>query len=354
MKKAPEVHPFPGCPALDGFHCQTNSLAKMFLFHGHPLSEEMLLGLGAGLGFMYWRMKGDPRAGVPDSVFIGGRGNTKDFFADIGGRTGVGITVMSTAGAKKAEAALLAKLARREPVMLYGDMGFLPWFRFPGEYHFGGHTFVVCGFDGKEKMLASDMDPGAAGLKKGFYSEISLEELRMARGSTFKPFPPKNTAVDFDFSRFHAPREKDVRDAIRQEARAMLNPPIKNLGVKGIAYASKEILKWPGYFNDRDLRMNLFQIYIYIEIGGTGGGSFRPMYARFLKEAAKSTGISRLASIADSIAASAKLFTKIALLLKDAENDPDIRKRIEQAADLYKRIAELEGQAFQELAACVG
>jgi hypothetical protein len=35
-------------PALDGYHCQTNSLAKIFHYRGDPLSEDMLLGLGGG------------------------------------------------------------------------------------------------------------------------------------------------------------------------------------------------------------------------------------------------------------------------------------------------------------------
>jgi hypothetical protein len=38
--------------------------------------------------------------------------------------------------------------------------------------------------------------------------------------------------------------------------------------------------------------MNLFSLYVFIEIGGTGGGCFRYMYARFLNEAAGVTGSS--------------------------------------------------------------
>ena len=42
----PVVTPLPGFAALDGCHCVTNSLAKIFYYFGHPLSEEMLFGLG--------------------------------------------------------------------------------------------------------------------------------------------------------------------------------------------------------------------------------------------------------------------------------------------------------------------
>ena len=56
-KLSPDLQPFPNCPALDGCHCVPNSLAKIFHHAGHSLSEEMLLGLGAGIGFIYWQMK---------------------------------------------------------------------------------------------------------------------------------------------------------------------------------------------------------------------------------------------------------------------------------------------------------
>jgi hypothetical protein len=164
------------------------------------------------------------------------------------------------------------------------------WVSFPGSifpagYHFGGHTFVACGFDGRETALGSDMEAKTAGVKKGFYAPISLERLRKARGSTFKPFPPKNLWFEFDFARFHAPQAKTIAEAIAQTADAQLHPPIKNFGVSGMRHTAAQLPKWPSLFNDFALRMNLFNLYIFIEIGGTGGGAFRAMYARFLDEA---------------------------------------------------------------------
>ncbi|MDH5375883.1 MAG: BtrH N-terminal domain-containing protein [Candidatus Bathyarchaeota archaeon] len=174
--KDSNITPFDNCPALDGYRCQTNSLAKIFHYHNCPLSEDMLLGLGAGMGFMYWHQKGIP-------PFIGGRGNVKNFFQDLGKRTSVPIELKSTSSEKKAKRNLLDKLLRREPVMVYADMGFLPWFDLPEGYHFGGHTFVICGYDGQDPVLASDMDQKATGLKRGFYYPITLEQLGKARNS---------------------------------------------------------------------------------------------------------------------------------------------------------------------------
>jgi hypothetical protein len=342
---SPTITPFARCPALDGYHCQTNSLAKIFHYYGHPLSEDLLLGLGAGMGFIYWRMQ----IGGEKVVFIGGRGNTKDFFADIGQRTGVGIRVVTTSSARKAERQLLAHLARKEPVMLFGDMGLLPWFDFPVEYHFGGHTFTVCGFDGNDTVLASDMDQRAAGLKTGFYTPISLEQLRHARGSPHKPFPPKNAQLEFDFAHFRHPQPDDVWSAVRQVAEAQLHPPIKNLGVKGIRYAAKELPKWPAMFEDEALRMNLFNLYVFIEIGGTGGGCFRYMYARFLNEAAALTESRELAEIAMLLNESGTLFSDVGRLFVDADTAVDIDDRLGVASDRFDAIADKERDAFARL-----
>jgi hypothetical protein len=298
------------------------------------------------MGFIYWKMK--MNSGT--YVFIGGRGNNKNFFDDFGKRAGVKISTLSTASASKAEASLLEKLAKQEPVMMFGDMGLLPWFELPKDYHFGGHTFVICGFDGKSTALASDMDQKAAGLKKGFYSEITLEQLRKARGSTHKPFPPKNTYLEFDFAEYHDPRPEDLVSALKQTAESQLNPPIKNLGVKGLRYTANEILKWPQMFGDKELRMNLFSLYIYIEIGGTGGGCFRYMYSRFLKEAAKIVGDKALEEASAMFDQAGRKFTQVGLMFENAEKMKDINEKLSAASEKFEEIAEIEENAYERLA----
>jgi len=337
------------CPSLDGYHCQTNSLAKIYYYHGHSISEEMLLGLGSGMGFIYWKMK----MGTSAYVFIGGRGNNKQFFNDLGNRTGVKIETISTGSTKKAESALLEKMNLKEPVMLFGDMGFLPWFDLPQDYHFGGHTFVICGYNGEGSVLASDIDNKASGLKKGFYYPITLEQLSKARSSTYKPFPPKNTYLKFDFIRYHKPNADDIYSAIKQTAVSHLNPPIKNLGIKGLRYTSREILNWPDLFSEYELRMNLFSIYIFIEIGGTGGGCFRYMYSRFLQESAKITKNDYLLNSADKIQTAGELFSKIGLLFKDAEGTNNLQSNINKASNIFADIADLEEDAYVELSSII-
>jgi len=345
LKLSADLQPFPNCPALDGCHCVTNSLAKMFHHAGHPISEEMLLGLGAGMGFVYWQMK----LGGETSVFVGGRANLKDFSEDVGRRTGVRIAEMRTGSAKKAEETLLRSLQKQQPVMLGADMGFLPWFDFPAGYHFGGHSFVTCGFDGHETVLGSDMEAKSAGIKKGFYAPISLDQLRKARASAFKPFPPKNLWFDFDFKRFRNPSGKSIAEAIAQTAGAQLHPPIKNLGISGIRHTAAQLPKWPSLFNDFQLRMNLFNLYIFIEIGGTGGGAFRAMYARFLDEAASIAKNPVWADAAEIFRESARRFSSIGQSFKDAATAANLGEKMQNAAQEFHVIANLEERVWGQL-----
>jgi len=58
--------PLTGFATYPTHHCVTGSMKHVYDFHGHPVSEDLLLGLGRGLGFVYFHIKGtDP--------FYGGR-----------------------------------------------------------------------------------------------------------------------------------------------------------------------------------------------------------------------------------------------------------------------------------------
>ncbi|NTU62692.1 MAG: BtrH N-terminal domain-containing protein, partial [Chloroflexi bacterium] len=129
------IQPIAGFKALDGCHCVTSSFKKMCAFNGYDISEEMLFGLGAGLGFMYWQRRG----ALP---FFGGRGHN-DFNQALAQRTGIQIVEHETSSRQKAERELLRMLDVGQPVCLYADMAFLTYMDLPEDAHFGGHLIVV-------------------------------------------------------------------------------------------------------------------------------------------------------------------------------------------------------------------
>lgn len=66
-----------------GMHCITNAMKQIFNFYGHPLSEEMLFGLGEGLDFAYINMAHSP--------MVSGRSKIMEFEGILSKRLGVGM-----------------------------------------------------------------------------------------------------------------------------------------------------------------------------------------------------------------------------------------------------------------------
>jgi len=331
------IKPLEGFKSLITHHCFTGSMRHIYEFHGCPVSEDLLLGLGAGIGFIYWHVKGT----LP---FYGGRANVgrpgeEGLARTAGRRTGVRVESFQTGSARKAEKALLDLLEAGEPVMVHVDMGLLPYFHFPTEYHFGRHIVVVAGYDpGARQVLVADRDEEL--------HPVSLEDLARARGSRFKPFPPQHTWYTFDFSGKRPPEPEQVRQAICETTAAMLEPPITNLGVKGIRKAARLTLKWPESMDEEPLRSACFNVFIMIDAeGGSGGGLFRYMYNCFLREAAEITSDERLIPVADGFQRLGDRWQVVAETFKHASEAPD------PASLLGEGVAPLDALADQEEAA---
>ena len=335
------LKPLEGFQHVTTHHCVTGSMRHVYAYNDHDISEEMLLGIGRGVGFIYWHMKGTP-------PIVGGRANferpgEEGLAKTTGRRTGVAVESYTTSSARKAERTLLEMLDEGQPVMIYCDMGFLPYFDFgDSEYHFGGHAVVVCGYDAETRqVLIADRD--------GMYP-VSMEDLEKARGSTYKPFPPMHKWYTFDFSQKRQPTANEVRQAIAEQARGMLEPPISNIGVKGIRKAAKRALKWPDLMDENELRFTLFNTFIFIDAtGGTGGGIFRYMFSRFLREAAGITGDARLNESADAFQHIGDRWQEVAAIFKGGWEADDPAAVLPETTAPLMEIADLEAAAWGRL-----
>jgi hypothetical protein len=304
----------------------------------------MLLGIGAGVSFSYWQFKGQ----LP---FIGGRGNVgrpseEGMEKTAGRRTGVAVEWYTTTSVRKAERALLELLEEGQPVMIQCDMGFLPYFDFGGEeYHFGGHVVVVCGYDAQTgQVLVADRDEAL--------HPVPMEDLSKARGSTFKPFPPKHKWYVFDFSRKRLPTADEVREAIREQAQTMLEPPIRNIGVQGIRKAAHMVPTWPEKLTPDEVRWTLFNTHMFINPdGGTGGGIFRYMFSRFLSEGAEITGDARLAESAAVFRHIGGEWEALGQWFRQASEAPEPAQVLGECAAPLNHLADLEEAAWGQLQA---
>jgi hypothetical protein len=330
--------PISGFKHVETHHCVTGSMRDIFASNGSSISEDMLLGLGEGVGYMYWHQKGQP-------PFIGGRATPEPSLEVlVSQRLGVTISDHVTSSAKKAETTLIELLKQGILVMLQVDMGFLPYFDFGGtEYHFGGHAVVACGYDAAtHEVLIADRDADL--------HPVPMDILQQARGSTYKPFPPKNRWLTFDFTNLHAPMVQDIYRAISHQTNFMLHPPISNMGVKGIRKSGQMIPLWPEQMTDDDLKWALFNGYIFISpVGGTGGGAFRYMFSRFLAESAVLTGDKQLAASADDFHHIGDQWETVGEWFKQASERPDRAAIVSEVAAPLNAIADLEETAWTQL-----
>jgi len=336
------LKPLPGFKHFPTHHCVTGSMRHIYVHNDHDVSEEMLLGIGSGVSFSYWHFKGQ----LP---FIGGRGNVgrpseEGMEKTAGRRTGVAVEWYVTSSARKAERALLELLDAAQPVMIQCDMGFLPYFDFGDvDYHFGWHVVCVCGYERETRqVLIADRDRDL--------HPVSMEDLAAARGSVFQPFPPKHKWYTFDFGGKRLPTADEVRQAITEQAHTMLEPPIRNVGVKGIRKAAQMIPKWPQTLTPDEVRLSLLNTHLFINPdGGTGGGIFRYMFSRFLQEGAEITGDSRLAESADQFRHIGDEWEELGRWFRAASEAPEPAKILAQCVSPLSNLANLEARAWQEL-----
>ena len=293
-----------------GVHCESSALRDIFEFYGFTFSESMIFGLGSGLGFIYWYGKQMPYP------FVGGR--ARDLHKNLCNNLGVSVKVNKTSSKTKAYEALRKLIAEDVPVMIHVDMPFLKYLGLPKEAHFGGHVVVVAGID-ENKGVVYIADTNFEKLQTA-----TLKELEEARASKFKPFPPENKWFTFDFSSELTSLKRAIKIGINKTVKTMSEPPIRNLGTRGIQHFANEIVKWPKEYPPIKLPFQqLYEVtYIMLEEDGTGGGFFRYLYSKFLKEASEYLGIKEVADLGEQYRHVGEKWTKVAHLIRDIPSNP--------------------------------
>ena len=292
-----------------GKNCMTSCLWKLLHHLGYDISEEMLVGIASGLGFIYWKMKQMP------TPFVGGMNGGK--FPTILGlavdRLGGEWKVLKSISLKRAHGHLRQTLEMNQPALVCVDLGFLNYLSLGGDDHFGMHTILVYGID-EAKDLAYISDRFATPIT------ISLSDLQEARASEYHPFPALNKIMQVLMPENLVPLEEIIPSAIKNNANFMLNPPISNAGAKGILKWNQELKKYPKILPDnRTITQALIEHFVYIEVGGSGGALFRRMYSQFLKEASqvmRDPELHRISFLYDEIS---DLWSQVAIALTPNE-----------------------------------
>src|SRR5699024_5583123 len=246
-----------------GQHCETTASGTLLKSLGIEMSEALLFGIGEGLGYIYWDMKN------MNFPFIGGRIKPDLLTRNIVNNLNLQMEVKETSSKNKAWEHVRQNIDQGVVVGLKLDSYYLDYFT--NKVHFAGHYVAMYGYDDSFAYLVDTKQQG--GMVK-----TSLENLALARNEK-GPMSSKNLSYTIKKEE-DMPNLKDVIiTAIKNNSLDYMNPPIKNLGYKGIKKTSLEIKKW--FERSENIEDDLVLAATLMDRGGTGGSLFRNMYRDF-------------------------------------------------------------------------
>ncbi|MFN0255610.1 BtrH N-terminal domain-containing protein [Pedobacter ureilyticus] len=316
--------------AFDGQHCETTATGTLLRQLGIELSEPMLFGLGQGLGFIFWNMK------TMDFPFIGGRVKPDLLTENLARNLNLKLIVKETSSAQKAWDNVKELIDHGQVVGLKLDCFHLEYFSRP--FHFAGHYTALYGYDNDDAFLVDTKQQG--GLVK-----TSLKSLALARAEK-GPMSSKNLYYTLHKTDKAYDLKTAITNAIRNNAIEHINPPITNIGYKGIYKTSAEIVKW--FKASKDIEGEFKTAAMLMEKAGTGGALFRNLYRDFLRESSDLLKIDQLKTGHEAFVEIAGLWTSIAQLFEKVSETKDL-KYIEQAAAILKTISTKEKKIMEIL-----
>lgn len=313
-----------------GQHCETTATGSLLNQIGIELSEPMLFGIGEGLSYIFWNMK------IMDFPFIGGRVKPDVLTENICRNLNLKLDVIETSSAKKAWENVIKHLEKGKAVGLKLDCYHLDYFT--NKFHFAGHYVAMYGYDDEFAYLV-DTD------QQGGKVKTTLKNLELARNER-GPMSSRNRTYTISKTDKTYDLEKIIKKAIYNSATDFLNPPIKNIGYKGILKTSAEIKKW--FKNSKDIKGDFQITAMLMEKAGTGGSLFRNLYRDFLKESAELLNSKEIKECYVEYSEIAKLWKKVSELFHKAGETKDI-KYINQASETLIDISEREKMAMEKL-----
>ncbi len=313
-----------------GQHCETTATGSLLYQIGIDLSEPMLFGIGEGLGYIFWNMK------IMDFPFIGGRVKPDVLTENICRNLDLDLEVKETSSVKKAWENVKTYLDRGKAVGLKLDCYHLDYFT--TKIHFAGHYASIYGYDDTMAYL-NDTN------QQGRNAQTSLKSLELARNER-GPMSSRNRSYTISKTQTTPDLKDVIKGAIYNNAEEFLNPPIKNIGYKGILKTSSEIKKW--FKTSENIKKDFQTSASLMERGGTGGSLFRNIYRDFLKESSEILESHELQAASDSYAEIALLWKQVADLFETIGETENVNY-LNEASEILIALSEKEKSTMEKL-----
>jgi hypothetical protein len=274
-------------------HCGSGALRDLLEFHelswtADPLSEGMVFGLGAGLGFAYVEL---PETDPP--IYLVGR--TAGLERDICEHLGIALDLRQTDNPAEGWEVLREALDAGRPTMVWADIQHLEYLRV--KLQMTMHDIVVTGYDEAEGVaFIADND-------RDEIQRCSLPALARARNSQAFPGPNRHATWLMDFPAALPDPARAVRGALAGAVENMrgggvgLTTGAEGMGLAGVEAFAENYPQWPERFGEK-LDAALRGLRVFIVKAGTGGALFRGLHARFAQDAGALLDDSRLKDVA--------------------------------------------------------
>jgi len=259
-----------------------NALTQLGRCSSDLCTEEMLFGLGGGLGVAYFLF--DLHGYHP--IFLGTRyhaseAETPVFMMQMCDAWGATAEVKHSASRAASTKQLTKALEDGYTPIVWVNVINLPYLFLSGRPNMF-YTIIVYEKDGND-FIVGDLGQSVA--------RMSVEEMEEARDAHYVTKFRSVTIKD-------APEKPDVREILTERIRAMCTQTIEGLGIANFGLEAftkwaemltntKNKKSWSKSFADGpSLQRALSSVYKQIELRGFGGSAFRGMYADFLDQAA--------------------------------------------------------------------
>lgn len=265
----------PGFAHRQSAHCESGVVSAMMSYYGAPMTEPMAFGLASALTFAYIPFV--KLAGMP---LIAYRMPPGAIIAAMSKRLGAKIERRRFSDPRAGMAALDEQLAQGRIVGLQTCVYWLPYFPEAMRFHFNMHNLIVYGKEGDEYLISDPVFEVGTRCPAD-----ALQKARFAKGAMAAKglmYYPTRMPGEIDYA-------KVIPAAVRRNFRTMTGAPLPIVGIRGIRYLAKNVVKL-GNRNDKNLILYLTHIVRMQEEIGTGGAGFRFIYGSFLQEAGKLIG----------------------------------------------------------------
>jgi hypothetical protein len=326
-------------PHSQAAHCESGATAGLCRYQGiAEVTEPLAFGIGGGVFFGYF-----PFLRAAHILVTTYRRTPGGILCNAFRRLGIRYYRKKFWSKAKAARAVDEVLDQGKPVMCQTSLYWLPYFPPGMRVHFNAHHIVVYGRENGRYLISDPILDDVATLTRD-----ELTRARFARGGMnpngrmyWLRDEPQPRSVDLS---------RPILQGIQDVCYHMLVPPVPLLGVRGIRFLAKDVMRWKRKLPDDLVRENLSHIVYMQELVGSGGAGYRAMYAAFLTEAADVMKSEVLAEAGQTMTAIADQWRDFAVLAtRYVRGRPNPGDTYSSMADALNALASREETLYRGL-----